>query len=96
MENVDAQAFLSQIPQMKGFGALSDNEGKKLSRALQTFNTKQSTPQFIFNLKEAQRLMQKARSNLATKYGVPDTVPDTPAAQSSPEEIDSLLKQYGS
>lgn len=95
LENLDAQAFLAQVPQMRGLGALSENEGKKLAGALQSFNTKQSTPQFIANLKEAQRIMQKARSNLATKYGVPDTIPDTPASAPSPEEIDALMQQYG-
>lgn len=95
MENLDAQAFLAQVPQMKGLGALSENEGKKLGAALQSFNTKQSEAQFIANLKETQRLMMKARENLATRYGIPDTVADTPAVETSPEDIQALLQKYG-
>lgn len=95
MENLDAQAFLAQVPQMKGLGALSENEGKKLGAALQSFNTKQSEKQFIANLKETQRLMLKARENLATRYGIPDTIADTPASEPTPQEIDALLQQYG-
>ena len=95
VENLDAQAFLAQVPQMKGLGALSENEGKKLSAALQSFNRKQSVEQFTANAREAQRLMLKARENLALKLGVPDTIADTPAAKPSPTEIDDLLKLYG-
>ena len=95
MENLEAQAFLAQVPQMKGLGALSENEGKKLGAALQSFNTKQSEDQFITNLKETQRLMMKARENLATRYGIPDTVPDTPAVETSAEDIQALLQKYG-
>lgn len=95
MENLDAQAFLAQVPQMKGLGALSENEGKKLGAALQSFNTKQSEEQFLANLKETQRLMLKARENLALRYGIPDTIPDTPAVETSPEDIQALLAKYG-
>lgn len=95
MENLDAQAFTSQIPSMKGMGALSDAEGKKLAAALQSFKLTQSPPQLKANIEEAQRLMLKARSNLVTKYGVPDTVPDTPAATPSLTEVDAALKKYG-
>jgi len=95
IENLDAQAFLAQVPQMKGLGALSENEGKKLAAALQSFNMKQSPEQFTSNAKEAQRFILKARKTLADKYGVPDTVPDTPAAKASGADIDALLKKYG-
>jgi hypothetical protein len=94
MENLDAQAFLAQVPQMRGLGALSENEGKKLSAALQSFNRKQSTEQFVKNLKETQRLMLKARETLAKSYGVPETIPDTPAAAPSPDDIESIMNQY--
>ena len=93
IENLDAQAFLSQIPQMKGTGALSENEGKKLAAALQNFTLKQSPERLVQNVKEAQRLMLKARKNLADKYGLPESVPDTPAASTS--NIDDLVKKYG-
>lgn len=95
MENFDAQAFTSQIPAMKGMGALSDTEGKKLGAALQSFKLTQSEEQLSANIKEAQRLMLKARQNLVTKYGIPNTVPDTPAAIPSPHEVEGYLKKYG-
>lgn len=83
IETLGSQAFLSQIPQIKGTGALSNAEGDKLQSAFQNFNRAQSEPQFMANLHEAQRLILKARRNL-TKSGVPDTKPDRPAAENRP------------
>ena len=80
---------------MKGLGALSDAEGKKLSAALQNFSLRQSPERLMENVREAQRLLLKARENVARRYGVPETVPDTPASQPTPEEINELLQQYG-
>lgn len=79
VENLDAQTFLAQIPNMVGKGALSDAEGKKLTASLQNFSLKQSAERFMQNVAEAERLMTKARKKLAMKYGVPDKGPDLPA-----------------
>ena len=95
VSTIDSQAFLAQIPNMKGLGALSDAEGKKLSAALQNFSLRQSPDRLMENVREAQRLLLKARENVARRYGVPETVPDTPASQPTPEEINELLQQYG-
>ncbi|MES0445007.1 MAG: hypothetical protein ABUJ92_00540 [Desulfobacterales bacterium] len=93
--NLDAQAFLAQIPNMKGLGALSDAEGKKVASALQNLSLRQSPTRLIANIKEVQRIMQKGRANIAKMHGVPDSIPDTPAAGTDPNEIDALLKKYG-
>jgi hypothetical protein len=73
VENLDAQTFISQIGALKGMGALSDAEGKKLGAALQNFSLKQSKGQFINNVKTAKDLMDKAKKNLQYKYGVGQT-----------------------
>jgi hypothetical protein len=95
VETIGSQAFMAQIPKMKGTGALSEGEGKKLQASLQNFSLKQSPERLIENMKEAQRLIQKGRSNLAKKYGVPDTVPDTPHASTGAGDINALLLKYG-
>jgi hypothetical protein len=95
IENLDAQAFLAQIPNLKGMGALSDAEGKKITAALQNFNLKQSPQRLMSNVREAQRLLLKARENIARRHGVPSTTPDTPAVETSPEDIEALLQKYG-
>jgi len=90
-----SQAFMAQIPNMKGTGALSDAEGLKLSTSLQNLSLRQSPERLLKNVREAQRLIMKARKNVAAKYGVPDTVPNTPEATTSPKNINALLKKYG-
>lgn len=87
VSTLGSQAFLSQIPAMKGSGALSEKEGEKLQAALQPLSLRQGAESLKRNVQEAQRLLLKARQNLSVKYGVPDTIPDRPAAveQSAPQ-----------
>lgn len=94
IETLGSQAFLAQIPNIKGMGALSNAEGEKLQSALQNLSRAQSEKQFRASLKEAQRLVLKGRKNLSDQYGVPDTVPDTPAAEPSAAEVDALINRY--
>lgn len=95
IETLGSQAFLSQIPNVKGMGALSNAEGEKLQNAFQNLGRVQSEKQFRENLSEAQRLLLKARQNVAKRNGLPDSVPDTPAVQTAPADIDALVKKYG-
>jgi hypothetical protein len=92
---LESQSFLAQIPNIKGMGALSNAEGEKLQAALQNFSLRQSPERLLENVKEAQRLILKARKNLTTRHGVPEVIPDTPAASPSAGEVDALLKKYG-
>lgn len=73
-----SQAFLSMVPTMKGMGALSNTEGDKLQKALQSLSLRQSKEQLVWNLREAKRLIEKGRDNLATRYNSPDTPTDQP------------------
>lgn len=95
VNTLGSQAFLAQIPNIKGMGALSNAEGEKLTAALQNFSLRQSPERLLENVREAQRLLLKARSNIANRLGVPESIPDTPAAEPSPDEISALLQKYG-
>lgn len=95
VENLNAQAFIAQVPSLKGMGALSDAEGKKVTAALQSFSLKQSPEQLLKNLDIARRLLMKSRSTLAEKYGVPETVPDTPSVIVTDEELREILNRRG-
>jgi hypothetical protein len=95
VETLGSQAFMSQIPKMKGAGALSEKEGDKLQSSLQNLSLKQSPERLIENVKEAQRLILKGRATLAKRSGLPESIPDTPAVQTSAGDIDALLKKYG-
>jgi len=79
-----SQAFMAQIPNLKGMGALSNAEGEKLQSSLQNLSLRQSPERLIENVQEAQRLMLKARSTLADRYGVPDVMPDRPGVDAQP------------
>lgn len=95
VNTLSSQAFMAQIPALKGMGALSNAEGEKLQSSLQNLSLRQSPERLVENVKEAQRLILKSRENLSKKFGVPDITPDTPAAQPSPTNIEALLQKYG-
>ena len=86
IDTLGSQAFLAQIPAIKGMGQLSDAEGKKLQSALTNLSRTQSESQFKANLKETTRLLNKARQNLSKSTGVPLAAPDVPSARTQPAE----------
>lgn len=95
IETLKSQSFLAQVPQLKGLGALSNAEGEKLQSALQNISLRQGPARLTNNLREIQRLILKARANIATRYGVPETIPDTPAAAPDDPELNAILDQFG-
>lgn len=80
IEQLGSQAFIAQIPQMKGTGSLSEKEGDKLQASLQNLSRVQGEKQFRYNLEEVQRLMAKARERLSKSTGMPLSAPDRPNA----------------
>lgn len=92
IETLGSQAFLAQIPNIKGMGALSNAEGEKLQSALQNLGRTQSETQFRANLAEASRLLNKGRESLSKSTGVPLGKPDTPAAPGARPPLDSFMK----
>lgn len=102
IETLQSQVFLTQFAKLKGAGAITEKEGEQAQKALSNLTRKQSEKQFLANLNEARRIMLKGRAELARKYGIPDTVPDTPAAASSAgapnaagKSTDEILKELG-
>ncbi len=94
VETLGSQSFMAQIPNIKGMGALSNAEGEKLQAALQNFSLRQSPERLLENVKEAQRLVMKARKNMTARSGLPETIPDTPDVRTSGGDIDALVKKY--
>jgi len=80
VEALGSQAFIAQIPKIKGTGSLSEKEGDKLQASLQTLSLKQSPARLIENVTEAVRLLKKVRENISVKYGVPALPLDVPAS----------------
>lgn len=81
IETLGSQVFIAQIPKIKGTGALSEKEGDKLQASVQNLSLKQSPARLIENVKEAVRLIEKARINLAVRAGIPSMPLDVPARQ---------------
>lgn len=96
IDTLGSQAFLSQIPQIKGMGQLSNAEGEKLQAAFQNFSRVQSEKQFRANLDEAMRLLDKARAGVEKSSGIKLRSADVPAtAAPNAAQLDELLKKYG-
>lgn len=71
LDTFKAQTFLPMVQSMKGMGALSDAEGKKLTDAVGALSTKMSETEFNRSLN---RIEGQLRSKLASAqkiYGVP-------------------------
>jgi len=92
IETLGSQAFLAQIPNIKGMGALSNAEGEKLQSALTNLSRAQGEGQFRKNLDEAARLLKKGRESLSRSTGVPLPKPDTPAAPGARPPLSSFDK----
>lgn len=90
LQTIQSQSFLNNLVEAKEkgatFGALTEREGERLVGAVRNLSAKQSEEQFRANMSEVQRLLLKSRGRLADKYGVPETLPDRPSVQTTPEQ----------
>jgi len=69
INSFESQAFTAQVAKLKGMGALSDAEGRKLAAALGNISLRQSPEQIQRNLKIVLQIMDGARGNLIKKSG---------------------------
>lgn len=76
LDTLRAQTFLPQVAALKGTGALSDAEGKKLSDSVGALSTKMSENEFRKSLAEVRQTLQSARER-GLKGAVPEQA--TPA-----------------
>lgn len=77
LKTLTSQTMLQQLKNLKAtgatMGALNEAEGEALKKSFVNLSTTQSPERLLANLKEAQRLLTKFRSNLTVKYGVPES-----------------------
>ena len=78
VETLGSQAFLAQIPKLKGTGNLTEKEGDKLQTSLQNLSLKQSPERLFENVTEAMRLLGKVRTNITERSGMPSVPRDVP------------------
>jgi len=81
VETLGSQAFLAQIPKIKGTGNLTEKEGDKLQASLQNLSLKQSPDRLLTNVDEAVRLLEKARVTITARTGLPAIPSDVPARE---------------
>jgi hypothetical protein len=81
VETLGSQAFLAQIPKIKGTGNLTEKEGDKLQASLQNLSLKQSPDRLLANVDEAVRLLEKSRTNITARSGLPAIPADVPARE---------------
>lgn len=104
VDTLKSQAFMSEIQKMKGLGALSENEGKKVADALGSLDLGQSKAQFTKTLGTIQEILDKTKNGLDIKFKpqleqlkkTSATPVQSESAISTPSiNIDDLLKKYG-
>jgi len=66
---LQSQAFLSQVEKLKGMGALSENEGKKLASAIGSLNTDMSDDALRKSLSEVKVSLEESKVRLERKFG---------------------------
>jgi hypothetical protein len=89
LDTFQSQAFIPMVSQLKGMGALSDAEGKKLTAAVGALNPRMSEKAFTESLTRIKRDIEAARQRAIQGTTLP-------ARKTTGEsDIESLIKQYG-
>ena len=78
IETLKSNVFLNAISQMKGFGALSDAEGKKLDASIASLDVSQSEEAFLENLNTIKSQFTKAKAKLGDMQASGDTATKPP------------------
>lgn len=81
LDTFQSQAFIPMVAQLKGMGALSDAEGKKLTAAVGALNPKMGESAFRDSVKRITNEMDAARERVAGTIKPKDAMPSLPPAQ---------------
>ncbi len=94
LETLQSQSFLSQIGQMKGMGALSEGEGRKLAQAIGSISLDMSDSDLRAELFRIDEIMQDSIAKIKSRMGETDTgAVDKGGAERLTDE--ELRKMYG-
>jgi len=88
LEQLKGQQFLTEVTKMKGMGALSENEGKKIAAAAAALDLSMSEEAFRKELEYIQETMAKARNKIAGK--IDSNEDSSPALELSPSAMKYL------
>lgn len=84
LDTFKAQTFLPMVQSLKGMGALSDAEGKKLSDAVGALSPKMSEPAFRASIGKIRSQLESKLSTVKKQFNYQEPSQQQPAAQSAP------------
>jgi hypothetical protein len=97
LNTFQSQAFLPMVAQLKGMGALSDSEGKKLTAAVGALDPKMGEEAFRASVKRIMEDMEAGRERIAGSRRTP-AEPAAPAggklSPSEQSELDALRARF--
>lgn len=67
LETFQSQAFLSEVAKMRGMGALSENEGKKLAAAVGALRLDMPEDEFLRELNRIKSILEKGRRKMQAR-----------------------------
>lgn len=99
LDTFKAQTFLPMVASLKGMGALSDAEGKKLSEAVGALNPKMSEAEFRKSAAKIQNQLQSKLGNIKKQFNYqeppPQQVSQQQAAPNQPQQQPASQQQAG-
>lgn len=91
LETFKAQTFLPQVEKLKGMGALSDAEGKKLTAAVGALDINMKQSEFDAQVAKIKADLKAARERAASR--TKGAVPTTPASQAPIYAVNPTTKE---
>lgn len=82
LDTFKAQTFLPMVQSLKGMGALSDAEGKKLSDAVGALSPKMSEKAFRYSIGKIRNQLESKLSTVKKQFDYQEPVQNTPGQQS--------------
>jgi len=68
VDTLKSKLFTMEVSKMKGMGALTEAEGRKLTDAIQNLDRSQTSGAFRKNVKEIRKYIEKGRSTIENKF----------------------------
>lgn len=90
LETFKAQTFLPQVQALRGMGALSDTEGKKLEAAVGALSQSMKQSEFDAQVVKIRSYLQAARDRIGKS--MPSSVSSTPLPASAPTPRSNVVK----
>lgn len=96
LDTFKAQTFLPMVASLKGMGALSDAEGKKLSEAVGALSTKMSEKAFRESAEKIRTNLENKLNTVKKQYNYQETTPVKEEKKSSASDSNGSQKTFTS